>query len=1091
MISDPYSKIENCSASKLPFLDLSYCRLENQDFEEGSKFFKAFIKCNHISNLNLSSNKLSKIKCLDNLVNLSHLDISHNSIFDISTVNFLKNIKELNLSDNLLKEIINFKLPKLEKLNLDSNLLTGLPNLTNLINLKSLSIKNNKINHLSNLAVLVSLEKLCLSSNKIEDTLDLSHLKNLQYADLNNNSIETILFSEKASNLKYLDLKNNRISKVAFLKYCSKLLELHLDYNDLLSLEGIENSEILEKLSASNNNIISINGIEKLTRLLHLNLSNNEIKNTSNLENLTNLSSLNLSRNKIMSIIFNKLQYLEDLDLSFNNLKDIEDQKFNSHISRINFSNNEITSIGFLLPLLERKDSPINIQSEPDIVNNGFINIYNNPLNNPPQEVIAQGKSAIINYFLEIEKQGIEYLYEAKMLILGQPRAGKTTLRYKLFDINKELPNEDKTTRGIDVERLDFNLTDRNGKLRTFYYNVWDFGGQQIYQTTHQFFLTHRSLYILVLDSANDNLGNDDSSINYWLQTSELLGGNSPLFLVCNEKNGRHINIDSPQKKARFPFIKNEYFLDFNALIESSSSFSYQRLLDFKNFKEDIERELRRLPLVGFPMPKNWIKIKNELEIISKQKEYITRQDYSVLCRKYEVIDFEKQMELSRIFHDLGVFLHFQNYSNLEDFIILQNVWATDSVFAVLDDKTIIANFGKFTDENLAELWETKGYKKEIHKKLLSLMMQFELCYKIMDDNKTFYIIPEMLPNTPPPNYKWEEENDISLQYHYDFMPKGILTRFIVRLHKYIAYEDKSQFVWKSGVMIKGDILGCPNSSAEIIEAWNNKQLFIRAQGKFSKELMNKITFEIDLLNNDYFKRIPSNDYNRQSSWYKMIPCNCSTCSKSSIKYYYDYNKLIERKGFGKTTIECDKKPYESVSINRLFEGVFASTIETSTIKKIFISYARNDEKWKNKLVTNLAVLRKQGLIFDWNDRMIEADIWERQIEEVMKKSDIFLLLITQNFLSSSYITSKEIIMAFTLYKHNKAIIFPVICDSCDWELLPITLDEKEEHKGLKKEIHPWLGKFQAFPQNAKPIKNWKNQQDAFVDVINQLKKYL
>jgi internalin A len=29
--------------------------------------------------------------------------------------------------------------------------------------------------------------------------------------------------------------------------------------------------------------------------------------------------------------------------------------------------------------------------------------------------------------------------------------------------------------------------------------NVWDFGGQEIMHATHQFFLTRRSLYLLVL----------------------------------------------------------------------------------------------------------------------------------------------------------------------------------------------------------------------------------------------------------------------------------------------------------------------------------------------------------------------------------------------------------------------------------------------------------------------------------------------------------------------------------------------------------------------------------------------------------------
>jgi hypothetical protein len=57
--------------------------------------------------------------------------------------------------------------------------------------------------------------------------------------------------------------------------------------------------------------------------------------------------------------------------------------------------------------------------------------------------------------------------------------------------------------------------------------------------------------------------------------------------------------------------------------------------------------------------------------------------------------------------------------------------------------------------------------------------------------------------------------------------------------------------------------------------------------------------------------------------------------------------------------------------------------------------------------------------------------------------------------------------------------------------LQPITKSEKKLHSTLNKEIFPWLGEFQPFPKDGKPIKNWNNPQDGFLDVIKQLKKYL
>ena len=215
------------------------------------------------------------------------------------------------------------------------------------------------------------------------------------------------------------------------------------------------------------------------------------------------------------------------------------------------------------------------------------------------------------------------------------------------------------------------------------------------------------------------------------------------------------------------------------------------------------------MPIVGFKMPKNWVRIRNELHKLSHNRQYINRNEYISICSQFDVDDYEKQMELSSIFHDLGIFLHFQNYSSLEDFIILQNAWATDAVFFVLDNPKVISANGKFTDDDLSSIWHSH-YETKVHKKLLSLMMQFELCYKIENVRSNIYIVPEMLSDRAPKGYSWHANKDIPLEYRYDFMPKGILTRLIVRLNKHISFYNGQQILWKTGVKIEGASLGYP-----------------------------------------------------------------------------------------------------------------------------------------------------------------------------------------------------------------------------------------------------------------------------------------
>ena len=54
----------------------------------------------------------------------------------------------------------------------------------------------------------------------------------------------------------------------------------------------------------------------------------------------------------------------------------------------------------------------------------------------------------------------------------------------------------------------------------------------------------------------------------------------------------------------------------------------------------------------------------------------------------------------------------------------------------------------------------------------------------------------------------------------------------------------------------------------------------------------------------------------------------------------------------------------------------------------VFISYSHKDEEWKDRLVTQLSVLAKQGLLDVWDDRRIGAgDDWFKEIEEALNSA--------------------------------------------------------------------------------------------------------
>ena len=145
------------------------------------------------------------------------------------------------------------------------------------------------------------------------------------------------------------------------------------------------------------------------------------------------------------------------------------------------------------------------------------------------------------------------------------------------------------------------------------------------------------------------------------------------------------------------------------------------------------------------------------------------------------------------------------------------------------------------------------------------------------------------------------------LRYQYDFMPKGILSQFVVEMHEYIAHNY--EWVWKSGVILEKD-----KTQAEIIEYYGKREIYIRVVGQNKKELLNIVSYELDKINSSY-ERL-------KDKCKKLIPCLCKTCESLESPHFYDYEKLKERIAHRKYTIECGNPPYADVDILKLIDGL-------------------------------------------------------------------------------------------------------------------------------------------------------------------------
>lgn len=106
-----------------------------------------------------------------------------------------------------------------------------------------------------------------------------------------------------------------------------------------------------------------------------------------------------------------------------------------------------------------------------------------------------------------------------------------------------EIGQED-FTQGINIEPWSLPVTFEDGETRDVKIHFWDFGGQEIYYNTYQFFMTSRSLYIFVWDKNTSSLERD-----YWLSTIRLLSSGSPVLVINNKADRRIKPIDEESLK--------------------------------------------------------------------------------------------------------------------------------------------------------------------------------------------------------------------------------------------------------------------------------------------------------------------------------------------------------------------------------------------------------------------------------------------------------------------------------------------------------------------------------------------------------------
>jgi small GTP-binding protein len=502
----------------------------------------------------------------------------------------------------------------------------------------------------------------------------------------------------------------------------------------------------------------------QLQNLSDLELYNNQLKELpASFGQLQNLSYLSLSNNQLKELpaSFGQLQNLSDLSLRDNQLKELP-ASFGQlqNLSDLNLGDNQL------------KELPASFGR---IQNSCQLRIYNNPLETPPPEIAKQGIEAIRHYFESLEEQKSP-LKEVKLLLVGDGGAGKTSLAKRF--LGERFNAREPQTHGINIKPYYIQTQNKQAEDIEVKAHLWDFGGQEIMHATHQFFLSKRSVYILVLD------GRKEEKTEYWLKHIESFGGDSPVLVVLNkidENAGFDVNQANLRKKYKG--------------IHSFHRVSCKKSTGIKPLQKALKQALTEVEILQTLWGKSWFAVKTALENL--EKHYISYEYYQNLCEQHKITD-SAQDTLVQFLHNLGIILHFNEF-DLRDTYVLEPKWVTEAVYRIINSPQLAKNKGILSLNCLDAVLKPKiktdyTYPRDKHRYIIRLMQKFELCYKIDDET---ILVPDLLSENEP-EFDFDYKNSLKFKLEYDFLPRSIMPRFIVKRHTEIV----EQLRWRTGVVL-------------------------------------------------------------------------------------------------------------------------------------------------------------------------------------------------------------------------------------------------------------------------------------------------
>jgi small GTP-binding protein len=713
-----------------------------------------------------------------------------------------------------------------------------------LTGLTSLNLWNNQIGDEGAMAIaaLKGLTSLNLGHNQIsaKGAMAIAALKGLTSLNLSDNQIgdEGAMAIAALKGLTSLDLWDNQIGDKGAMAIAALtgLTSLDLGHNQI-GAEGAMAIAALTGLTSLNlgHNQISAKGamaIAVLTGLTSLNLWDNQIgdEGAMAIAALKGLTSLDLRSNQIGdkgAMAIAALKGLTSLDLRSNQIGDKGAMAIAAlkgltslYLGKNNIGAEGVTALLDAWSSSEQRSSQL---KRLDLTENGdFGGLFvKEVLETTDAQAILAGYR---RFTLAKKRETLRPLNELKLLVVGHEAVGKTSLlRYLISDKPRD-PNQTKTPGIVQHEKIEVQgWSPHKCQVKL---NVWDFGGQEMMRGTHRFFLTQRSLYLLILEDRRQ----DDRSIYDWLKTIRNRGGDSPIIVVINKSDAgkQDLRLDESGLQLAYPNIVT--FLRTSCDPDDWAKGSIKRL---REKIVDTATSDRRLKHVQDPIPANWLYIKNRVSQLAGQRSILSHDDFIALCKDRSgsaepITEDNEQRSLLRLLHELGSIvahgLERDAPASRREINLLDPNWLTGAVYRIMEMASSVQHEGEFCRSDLLGWLLPTLYPAERHEFILDMMQDRDigLCFRLPTQREKRFLLPEGLPASRRFVGHWPDDS-LRFRYLYNYLPPSLIPRFIVQSHRHLT-PDKAR--WRTGV-----VLAVRNCEALVLADVDQRRVDIQVTG--------------------------------------------------------------------------------------------------------------------------------------------------------------------------------------------------------------------------------------------------------------------